>query len=168
MANIRFCIVCGFIRMLSFVVVFGTFGCSSATYIQAKVVDNPLDRIEQKAQEDWTVKRTSANSLQLSDAWPFHSVGALGYSASHANLVYDNTASMLDLQYYLQSNQLLTLFLPMTLDAEPGAWGALLKPTMNDQITDILRWGNASIVSRRGGDTSEPFPSKTSPPSSSK
>jgi hypothetical protein len=166
MAKIRFCTVCGFTRMLFFVVVLGTFGCSSATYIQAKVADNPLDRIEQKAQEDWTVKRTSANSLQLSDAWPFHSVAAFGYSASHANLVYDDTASMLDVQYYLQTNQLFTLFLPITLDAEPGAWGAALKPTMNDQITDILRWGNASIVSRRGGNTSEPFPSKTSPPSS--
>lgn len=155
------------VRFILVVLLLATFGCSSATYIRAKVTDNPLDRVAQQAQEDWSVERVDANNLQLSDAWPIHSVLALGYSASHANLSYDTAVSELNIQYYFQSNQLLMLFIPFYLDAEPGFVGGALKPTMNGQVDDILRWSGGSVSLRRAGDKSEPFPQKgvaSSPP----
>jgi hypothetical protein len=152
--------------MLALVLLLTAFGCS-ATYIQAKVSGNPLDRVEQKAQDDWTIRRLNANTLEMSDAWPFHSIGIFGYTASHANLVYDDAASVLNIQYYLQSNHLLTIWMPTTMDAEPGLWGAMLKPTMNDQIRKILGWSGASVISRRGGEKSDRFapPITTATPS---
>src|SRR5215203_2174808 len=125
-----------------------TFGCSSATYITASVKANPLDQVAQEAQENWSVERVNAHTLHLSDAWPIHSIGALGYSASYANLCYDENASVLNVQYYFQSNQLLMLFVPFYLDAEPGFAGGALKPIMNEQIKDILRWSEASVTTR--------------------
>ena len=68
-----------------------TFGCSSATYIRAKVTDNPLDRVAQQAQEDWSVTRVDANTLRISDAWPIHSFFSLGYTASHAHLFFGSS-----------------------------------------------------------------------------
>ena len=155
----RFSLIYTLPRMLLLILLVGTFGCSSASYIQAKVTDNPLDRVAQQAQEDWSVERVDANTLHLSDAWPIHSVLSLGYSASHAKLLYVESDSALNIQYYFQSNQLFTLFLPFHLDAEPGFTGAALKPIMNGQIDDILRWSGASVVSRRSGQQSESFPS---------
>jgi len=70
-------------------------------------------------------------------------------------------------QYYFQSNQLFMLFIPFTLDAEPGFTGGALKPIMNDQLNEIIRWSGASVVSRRASDNSDPFPPKAataSPP----
>jgi hypothetical protein len=145
-------------RIMLIVLLLGTVGCSSATYIRAKVADNPLERVAQQAKEDWSVTRVDANTLQLSDAWPIHSIAALGYSASHANLFYDASASALNIQYFFQSNQLPLLFIPFYLSAEPGV-GVMLKPIMNGQIDDILRWSGASVISRRAGEKSEPFPS---------
>ena len=110
-------------RLMLIVLLIGTFGCSSATYIRAKVTENPLDRVAQQAQEDWTVQRIDANTLELSDAWPIHSIFALGYSASYANLSYNAADSVLDVRYYFQSNQLPLLIIPFSLDAEPGFIG---------------------------------------------
>lgn len=153
-------------RFILVVLLLGTIGCSSASYIRATVTDNPLDRVAQQAQEDWSVERVDANTLKLSDAWPIHSFFSLGYSASYANLSYDARGSLLDIQYYFQSNQLLMLFIPLYLHAEPGFGGAALKPTMNGQIDDIMRWSGASVISRRAGEQSESFPPKenASPP----
>jgi hypothetical protein len=86
---------------------------------------------------------------------------------SRANLSYDGPNSTLDIQYFFQSNQLPLLFIPIYLDAEPGFAGGALKPIMNDQVNDILRWSGASVQSRRAGEQSEPFPPKNrvlSPP----
>jgi len=154
-------------RLILVVLLLGTVGCSTATYIRATVTDNPLDRVAQQAQENWSVERVDANTLHLTDAWPIHSILALGYSASHANLSYDAPASVLNIQYYFQSNQLFMLFIPFTLDAEPGFTGGALKPIMNDQLNEIIRWSGASVVSRRASDNSDPFPPKAataSPP----
>lgn len=154
-------------RFMLVVLVLATFGCSSATYIRANVTENPLDRVAQQAQSDWTVERVDANTLQLTDSWPIHSILSLGRSVSRANLSYDGQNSALDIQYYFQSNQLGLLFIPAYLDAEPGFVGGALKPIMNGQITDILRWSGASVISRRAGEQSEPFPPKNralSPP----
>ena len=100
------------------------------------VTENPLDRVAQQAQEDWTVERVDANTLQLTDAWTIHSILSLGRSVSKANLSYDAPNSALDIQYYFQSNQLGLLFIPMCLDAEPGFVGGALKPIMNGQVTE--------------------------------
>ena len=153
-------------RIVLVVLLLGTFGCSSATYIRAKVTDNPLERVAQQAQEDWSVTRVDANTLQLSDAWPIHSVLALGYSTSHANLFYDAAGSALYIQYFFQSKQLPLLFMSFYIDAEPGFAGGALKPIMNGQIDQIFRWSGASVISRRAGEKSELFPSNgnASPP----
>jgi hypothetical protein len=147
-------------RMLLLISLAGTFGCYSASYIQAKVTDNPLDRVAQQAQKDWSVERVDANTLHLSDySWPFHNLWTLGYSRSHAKLFYDSSDSVLNIQYYLQSNQILFLFTPIYLDAEPGFIGGAPKPVMNSQIQEILNWSRALVISRRSGPQSEPFPS---------
>lgn len=153
-------------RIILVVLVLATFGCSSATYIRAKATENPLDRVAQQAQNDWSVERVDANTLQLTDAWPIHSILSLGRSVSRANLSYDAPNSALDIQYYFQSNQLGLLFIPAYLDAEPGFAGGALKPIMNGQIDDILRWSGASVISRRAGEQSEPFPPNRQAPSS--
>ena len=154
-------------RFVLIILVLSMYGCSTATYIRATITDNPLDRVAQQAKEDWSVERVDANTLHLTDAWPIHSALSLGYSASHANLSYDAPASVLNIQYYFQSNQLLMLFIPLALDAEPGFAGGALKPIMSSQLNEILRWSGASVVSRRAGDKSDPFPPKgatSSPP----
>lgn len=153
----RFSVIYTLLRILPLILVIGTFGCSSASYIQAKVTDNPLERVAQQAQKDWSVERVDDNTLHLSDAWPIHSVFSLGYSASHAKLHYVASDSALNIQYYFQSNQLFTLFIPIYLDAEPGFVGGALKPIMNHQINDILKWSGASMVSRRSGHQSDSF-----------
>lgn len=154
----------GSLYLLILVQFVGAFGCS-ATYLQTKVSDNPLDRIAEQASKDWSVERIDANTLELTNTWPLHSLGSLGYSASHANLFFDAMKYELNIQYYLQTNQLLTLWIPTYIDAESGAWGAALKPTMNKQISEILRWSGASVLSRRAVDKSEPFPANTTAPS---
>ena len=146
------------IRLMSVVLVLVLSGCSTATYIRADVAYNPLDRVAQQAQEDWSVERVDANTLTISDAWPIHSIFSLGYTASHANLVYDQSTSALNIRYYLQTNQLFALFIPIHLDAEPGFVGGALKPIMNDQVNDIVKWSGATVRSRHAGPQSEPFP----------
>jgi hypothetical protein len=134
-------------------------GCSSsATYIRATVPEHPLDRVAQQAQENWSVGRVDANTLELSDAWPTYSFGALGYGASHATLFYDSAGSELHLQYYFKAYPMMTLWIPFSIDAEPGAFGAALKPTMNDQISDIMKWSGGTVTVRRSGERSEAFP----------
>lgn len=44
------------IRLISVVLVLAMSGCSTATYIRATVTDNPLDRVAQQAQEDWSMR----------------------------------------------------------------------------------------------------------------
>ena len=161
-------------KLLLLALLLGTFGCSSATYIQAKVADNPLDRVAQQAQENWSVERVDANTLHLSDFWPIHSCYVFGYSASHANLFYATSDSVLHIQYYLQVNQLLLLFIPIYLNAEASGVGAeflgfesTLRLIMNDQIYNILQWSGARVLSRRDVNESEQFPPKStteSPP----
>ncbi|MBH0198796.1 MAG: hypothetical protein HP497_05145 [Nitrospira sp.] len=148
-------------RMLGLVLVVGTFGCTgTATYIQAKVTDNPLDRVAQQAQEEWSVERVDANTLHLSQFWPIHSVLSLGYSTSHAKLFYVEPDAMLDIQFYFRSNSFLNLFISIYIDADPSPYiGWPLKPTMNGQIDDILKWTGASVIRRYRDFQSEPFPS---------
>lgn len=136
-----------------------TVGCSSsATYIKATVPNHPLDRIAQQSQEQWSIERVDANTLHLSDAWTAYSFGALGYGASYANLYFDPMASELNVQYYFRAFPIMTLWIPFSIDAESGAFGAALKPTMNDQINEIIKWSGGTIISRRAGERSEPFP----------
>ncbi|MBH0198760.1 MAG: hypothetical protein HP497_04965 [Nitrospira sp.] len=163
-------------KMLLLVLLVGTFGCSGrATYIQAMVTDNPLDRVAQQAQEDWSVERVDANTLHLSQVWPFCSVWILGYCSSHAKLFYAASYSVLHIQSYHQKRSLIALFIPVHFDDEPdfgvGGIGQLFvwvpQLILSYQIDDILKWSGASVITRRTGDWSEPFPSggvSASPP----
>lgn len=134
------------------------YGCTGASYIKATVPDNPIQRVAQEAEPEWSVERIDENTLHLRDSWPIHSLFALGYSASYAHLFYDPSVPELNIQYYFKSYQPTTLWIPFSIDAEPGFAGGALKPTMNQQIEDILRWSGATVTSRRGGSTSEAFP----------
>lgn len=154
-----------FLWIGSLVFLFGALGCSSATYIQAKVTENPIDRVADQSGEIWSKKRIDSNTLELSQPWPTSGLGRvlffwdLDRNVTHANLSYDATASVLIIQYYLEGRQLLMLFIPFSVDAEPAVVvGRAVKPAMNAQIQDILRWSGASVLSRRGGEISEPFP----------
>lgn len=146
------------IRLVHLVVLLGMVGCSTATYIRASVTENPLEQVAQQAQKEWSVERVDANTLEISDAWPLHSLLSIGYTQSHADLIYDPSASVLNIRYYVQSNQLLLLFIPFYLDAEPGFVGGGLKPTMNAQINKILGWSGAITQTRRAGAQSDKFP----------
>jgi hypothetical protein len=139
---------------------FTVFGCTGASYIKATVPDNPIQKVAQQAQKDWFVERVDENTLHLRNNWTIHSIMALGYSASYANLFYDSSVPELKIQFYFESIQLLMLGIPISNDAEPGFVGSLLKPTMNQQIDDILKWSGATITSRRSGSRTEPFPHK--------
>jgi hypothetical protein len=148
-------------RFVIIVLLLGTFGCS-ATYIRATTTNNPLYQLEQNAQVDWSTEWVDANTLHLSNVWPYRSIFSLGYVASHAHLVYDSTDAVLHIQYYLSTIGPTTLFIPLTINAEPRkcnyrcSWD--LTPNMNEEINSILRWSGASVISRRGGMLSESFP----------
>jgi len=133
-------------------------GCSDASYIKATVLDNPIQRVAKQARQDWSVEQVDENTLRLRRYWPNHSSMSGGYSFSYANLFYDSSVSELEIQYYFKSTQLLMLGIPFSTDAEPGFAGSLLKPTMNQQIDDIVNWSGATIKSRRSGSRFEVFP----------
>lgn len=147
-------------RFVLVVLLLGTFGCSRATYIRATVTDNPLDRVTQSAQLKWSIERVDANTLHIRNTWPLQSILSLGYSASHANLVYDPTEAVLNVQYYLMRQGLLTLLIPYSIDADQWFYykETYAKYDMKEQINDILRWSRASEISRRHGKLSEIFP----------
>jgi hypothetical protein len=133
-------------------------GCG-ATYIKATIQENPLDNIAQQAKGlQWSVERVDDTTLHLRDSWPLYSIVSFGYTAAYADLFYDPSAQELDLKFYLRSFQLFWLYIPVYLDAEYGFFGGALKPTMRDELDDILRWSGATVKSRRAGSTSEPFP----------
>lgn len=148
-------------RMLLLVLLVGTFGCGggTATYIQAKVTDNPLDRVAQQAQEDWSLDRVDANTLHLSQVEPLESVIAIGYCAFHAKLFYAESDSVLHIQYYLQKNTFYhNLFLSILDTTHSDFEQHQPLSIANRKIYDILRWSKASVITRYGGPWYEPFP----------
>jgi len=147
-------------RFVLVVLLLGTFGCSRATYIQATVTDNPLDRVEQQAQEeDWSIERVNSDTLHLSNAWIFSSIVNLGYSVSHAHLVYDQAYSVLYIQYYLRTFSLFTLFIPTTIDMDYRRHRlSYHSRRMDKEIDDILRWSEISVAWKRRVKRSDIFP----------
>jgi len=129
-----------FVAILAWAVV----GCS-VTRIISKVDQNPLKQVAEKASRHYTVKWDGENKLRLRDAWFWHSVLALGYSAFYADLTY--TDKQLDSKFYLKSRQLF-LLIPMYLDTSPGLVGAALKPAMRTQMHEILDWAGVAKSER--------------------
>jgi len=145
-----------------------TFGCA-ATYIKATVNGNPLDNVAQQARGvRWSVERVDENTLHLRDNWPIYSVVSLGYTASYADLSYDPAVQELDMKFYIKSIQLFWLYIPVYIDADYGVFygllGGSLKPILSDQISDVLRWSDATVTERRTGSESEPFPPRRNTP----
>ena len=124
-----------------------TMGCSASS-IRATVKDNPLNVVANKAQSDWSVDWIDPYTLRLTQSHVLASILMLGYCASHATLFYDTSASELKMQYYLQGNYLMSLWMPVRTDAElrPGPSG--LKSALNQEIDDILRWSGATVTER--------------------
>ena len=86
-------------RFVLAVLLLGTVGCT-VTFIQATATENPLDRVEQQAQEeDWSIERVNADTLHLRHAWVVSSIVNLGYVVSHTSLVYNHADSVLYIQY---------------------------------------------------------------------
>jgi hypothetical protein len=158
-------------RFVLIVLLLGTVGCS-ATYIRATVTDNPLDRVEQKAQDDWSIERVDAYTLHLSNFWPILSFFfPIAYVTSHAILVYDPAGTVLHIRYYLRMISPLYLFIPITRDADstcrPDSYKCsdFTYLSRQEEVLDILRWSEASVISRRAGKRSETFPPQESIPS---
>jgi hypothetical protein len=119
-------------------------GCG-VTNIRSRVDSNPLKNIAEKASRDYSVEWIDDETLKISDWWPTHSILSLGYSAFHADLHYSDT--VLEGDYYLQSNQLGMLFITTTIDAGPGSFGGALKPYMRSQIDEVLGYAGTSMQS---------------------
>ena len=120
-------------------------GCS-VTHITSHVDLNPLNEIAEKASsKNYSVTWIDDHTLVVSDWWPIASILGLGYTAFHANLHYSE--KLLEGDYYLQSNSLFTLFMPMRIDAGPGFFGGANKPYMRSQINEILGFAGASMQS---------------------
>jgi hypothetical protein len=146
-----------FSRILVLFFLLVTMGCS-ASYIRATVKDNPLNVVASKAQTDWSVDWVDHYTLRLTKSHVPASILMFGYCASHATLFYDASASELKMEYYLQGNYLMTLWMPARSDAELGPEPSALKLALNHEIDDILRWSGASVTERRIVKKSEPFP----------
>lgn len=132
----------GLVLCLIFAFLFS--GCA-VTNIHSRVDSNPLKTIAEKASKDFSIAWISDDTLKISDWWPIHSISSFGYTAFHANLHYSE--NLLEGDYYLQSNQLFFLFMPVTIDSGPGLFGAILKPYMRSQIDKILGYAGISIDS---------------------
>ncbi len=119
-------------------------GCA-VTNIRSQVDLNPLKNIAEKASKEYSVSWINDTTLEISDWWPTHSILSLGYTAFHANLHYSE--NLLEGDYYLQSNQLPLLFIPITVSAGPGFFGGGLKPYLRSQIDEILGFAGTSMQS---------------------
>ena len=146
-----------FSRILVLFFLLNTLACS-ASYIRATAKDNPLDVVAREAQTDWSVDRIDPYTLRLTKSHVLASILMLGYCSSHANLFYDASTSELKMQYYLQGNYLMTVWMPARTDAELGPVPSQLKLALNHEIDDILRWSGASVTERKAVKKSEPFP----------
>jgi len=154
-----------FSRILVLCFLLNTMGCS-ASYLRGTVKDNPLEVVAREARTDWSVDWIDQHTLRLTKSHILSSILMLGYCASHATLFYDASASELKMQYYLQGNYLMTLWIPARTDAEGGPEPSKLKLALNHEIDDILRWSGASVTERKVVKKSGPFP-PTAPLSSS-
>jgi len=111
---------------------------------------NPLPRIaEVAAREGYAVHAPSEDHLELRDTWVVHSFFNLGWSTFHGNLDYRD--GRVFGEFYLRSVGLGTLFLPQCLNLGPGPFGVLIKPSLNEQKDEILRWGEVPAASTSHG-----------------
>jgi len=138
------------------VVVIGS-GCT-ATYVRGRVSDGALDKVAKAAASEYAVTRIDENTIHLRDSWVWSSIGGLGWYTSHARLHHDRSSEDLHVKYYLRGNGLSSLWISTYLDAEPGFVGLALKPTMNAQIAQILRWAGASTEERKACGLDDPLP----------
>jgi len=119
-----------------------TSGCSTVTHVTAPAPPDALKKVAAAAAADFSVNWVDDKHLEISDAWVGISILGLGYTRFCADLEYAN--GKLDGDFYLKTNQLMTLYIPATLDTGPGISGAMLKPTMRDQMEDILGWAGVA------------------------
>ena len=125
--------------LTSFVVLIA--GCS-ITHFSVPMSSNPLEQVATQAAEEYNVSWVDETTLTLTETWPLHSIFSIGYTAFHANLHY--SAGQLEGDFYLQSNQVGFLFIPIYIDTGPGFFGLALKPTMRGQMDQILGFAGTS------------------------
>ena len=124
-----------------------TSGCYSVTHMTASAPKDALKRVADAAASDYTVRWINKDSLSISDAWVMHSIGCIGYTRFCADLDYANGELTGD--FYLKSNQLMSLFTPITIDTGPGFFGVALKSTMRKQMEQILAWAGVQKTGRK-------------------
>ena len=122
-------------------------GCSTSQ-LTSKVDSNPLPAIEKAAEGEYRIYRLDDSTIELVDTWPVHSVFVLGYSAFHAKLHYDEPAGELRSVFFLKSYQAPIWMFPCYFDLKDSFMAGALKPTMQTQARDILRWGNVEYQRR--------------------
>jgi hypothetical protein len=121
-------------------------GCS-VTRIVAKVDQNPLKQVAEKAAAHYSVTWVDDSTLKLRDGWFWHSVLAIGYSAFRADLHYGKNE--LEGTFYLKSHQFLMWWWPFCLDTSGSFVGAALKPAMRTQMHEILDWAGVAKSDRQ-------------------
>lgn len=127
------------ICLLSFLFV---CGCA-VSKIHSPMASNPLKKIAADASRTYTVRWIDDNTLEITDPWPIASVLSLGYAEFHADLRYED--NILEGDYYLQSNNLFFLFLPVWTDAQLGLFGLQYKPFLRYQTNEVLGYAGSSM-----------------------
>ena len=118
-------------------------GCS-ATHVTSSMDSNPLKVVAERAADDYSVHWVDENNLEISDAWPIHSVFTIGYTKFCADLHYGS--GQLKSEFYLWNSSLLGLLLiPQTIDTSDSFYGSLLKPRMREQMQEVLGWAGTSV-----------------------
>ena len=116
----------------------------AATYTRARVDQNPLPRLAKELSKKYTTRLVGDNHLEVRDTWVGHSILCLGWSTCHTNLDYHN--GTLYAETYGRTIQPGFLFIPVTIDAGPGFFGALVRPWVEEQRKEVLTASRASIV----------------------
>ena len=113
-------------------------GCS-VTRIVAKVDQNPLKQVAEKAAVHYSVTWVDDNTLKLRDTWNWYSLLTLSHNAFRADLQYDG--KQLHGTFYLKTRPLLAVLLPFyAIYTSPNAAGLLLRPALRTQMREVLDW----------------------------
>ena len=97
-------IIYGFVGLLA------VMGCQ-VTHVQAKVADNPLERIADRAGPKYQMAWTGDDRLELRDNWIVYSIEVIGWGSFHANLHYED--GILHGEFYTRAISPLFLFIPI-------------------------------------------------------
>jgi len=144
-------------KILVFAGILVLTGCATS-HLKSRVESNPIPAIEAAAAEKYRIYHIDENNTELVNAWFWHSLITLGYSSYHARLSFND--GVLKSKFYLRSAQAPTWMFPYYVDLRDSIWGAGIKPIMQDDAREILRWGGIQMdrnAMTHGHDPAMPF-----------